>query len=164
MRGGQVVEPGRQQREPDAQQHDQGRAQPELVAEILDPGAEAGVHEACPGDAVAPRRRFAALALDAQRRQADDVVGRRRDADAGLVELADDVARHGVLGPADLVRADDEAHRQLHPVVGDAPVDARLEVDRLHPEGRCRCALASTAMVSGSVACRRAASTSVRST
>ncbi len=74
--------------------------------------------------------------LDAERWQADDIVGRRRDADAGLVELADNVSRHGVLGPANLVRADDEAHRQFHPVVGDAPVDAWLEVDRLHPEGR----------------------------
>ncbi len=53
-RRGQVVEPGREQRQPDAQEHDECGTHPELIAEVLDPGAKAGVHGDNSPDGFAP--------------------------------------------------------------------------------------------------------------
>ena len=44
---GKVIVPGGRQSERDAEHDHEGRSQPELVAEILDPGPEPRTHEAC---------------------------------------------------------------------------------------------------------------------
>src|SRR5581483_643353 len=74
----------------------------------------------------------AVLALDDERRHSDDVVGGRCDADARLVQRGEDVATHRVLHFTHAAFLHHEAHRELEPVVGDAPEDARLEILDMH--------------------------------
>ena len=71
----------------------------------------------------------------------------------GSSKRSDDVAAHRILGAADAVRADQEAHGQLQPVVGDAEIDVRAQIDRLDAEARSAAVrLASAGNVFGSMA------------
>ena len=59
--------------------------------------------------------------------QADDVVGRRRQADPGGAELAQDLPADLVLDLPDAPGVDEEAQGHLEPVVGEPPVHRRVE-------------------------------------
>ena len=54
--------------------------------------------------------------------EADDIVGRGGDADAGIVEFTDDIAAHCILGAADAMGVNDEAHRQLSSIHEDGVI------------------------------------------
>ena len=97
-RRGQVVEPGREQRQADAKKHDEGGAKPELVAEILDPGTQAGVHAGCPAG-----RLSTATAMDMVDRRSSRRSGPPRLArlcHEACIHLSPGSAQDSLLGPA----------------------------------------------------------------
>jgi len=62
------------------------------------------------------------------RRDPDDLVRSRCDADAGLIQLIDDVATHRVLHLAYPRIVHQEAQRHFQPVIGQAKVDLWSQV------------------------------------
>ena len=69
------------------------------------------------------------LQLDFEGWETNDLVGAGGYADLGAVEVVDDLAAHAVFDAAYVVVLTEEADGELDPVVGEAHVDARLDVD-----------------------------------
>ena len=63
--------------------------------------------------------------------KADDLVGRGSDPDTGGIKGGDDIAADLVFHPPGAVHVGDEADGEFEPVIGQAIVDAGLEIDRL---------------------------------
>src|SRR5690349_1218421 len=77
------------------------------------------------------RYAFRRLYLYLDARHPYDLVRPRCNRNAGGIELRENHPAHRVLDPSHPALRHEEANRQLQPIVGELPEDARLEIRRV---------------------------------